>query len=127
MTDWGQILAVLLVTGGVVVLWQALRRQGLVSEAEAHRLLAAGARVVDVRSPAEFERAHLPDVINVPLDALRTGIAEACPDRAVPVLLHCHSGGRSGIARMMLRRAGYSQAHNLGSYARAQRILSGRT
>ena len=36
------------------------------------RLAGAGApRVLDVRTPAEFETAHIPGAYNVPLDTLR--------------------------------------------------------
>jgi len=39
------------------------------------------------------------------------------------LLLHCLSGGRSGIARGQLRSLGYPNAFNLGSFARAEKIV----
>jgi rhodanese-related sulfurtransferase len=43
-----------------------------------------------------------------------------------PLLLHCLSGARSGIGKGMLKRMGYRQVFNLGSYGRATRILGSR-
>lgn len=124
-TDFWQLVGTVAVAGVVVGLWLVLRRSNLVPEAEARRWLAAGALVIDVRSASEFAGEHLPGVINLPLDALAGRIGSVCPDKSAPVLLHCHSGGRSGMGRMLLRRAGYSQVHNLGSYGRARRLLAG--
>ena len=123
-SDVWQYLVVALITVMALGVWTLMRRSRLVPEAEARRLLAAGAVVVDVRSRGEYGAGHLPGVINVPLDGLGAAIAGVVPDRSTAVLLHCHSGGRSAVAQMILRRAGYAGAHNLGSFGRAQRILS---
>ncbi|HET9753601.1 MAG TPA: rhodanese-like domain-containing protein, partial [Myxococcales bacterium] len=32
----------------------------------AHRLVAEGIRVVDVRTPAEFDAGHVPGAVNIP-------------------------------------------------------------
>jgi rhodanese-related sulfurtransferase len=34
----------------------------------------------------------------------------------VPVVVGCASGTRSGMARMMLRKQGYAQVYNIGSW-----------
>jgi rhodanese-related sulfurtransferase len=51
------------------------------------------------------------------------GIGKVTPDKQRPVLLHCLSGGRSSIARGVLKRMGY-RAYNLGSLGRARRLVS---
>ena len=43
-------------------------------------------------------------------------------DKNQVLLLHCHSGARSGMARKRLIELGYTQAYNLGSYERAARV-----
>ena len=63
-------------------------------------------RLVDVRTPAEFETCHIPGAVNVPLDTLdehadvlRHGVDD-------PVVLVCRSGARAENARQRLQAAG---------------------
>jgi phage shock protein E len=103
----------------------ALKKAGSVSEDVARDHLAGGARVIDVRSPEEFQSRHLPGALNIPLDRLKEEIGHHAPDKRQVLLLHCLSGGRSGLGRRALRDLGYTQVFNLGSYGRAERIVCG--
>ncbi|MEV6171682.1 rhodanese-like domain-containing protein [Streptomyces sp. NPDC051954] len=47
-----------------------LRRSPSVSAAEAVRLVADGALVVDVRREFEWNRVHIPGAVHVPLEEL---------------------------------------------------------
>jgi rhodanese-related sulfurtransferase len=71
-------------------------------------LLAAGpeVRVLDVRTPAEFESAHLPGSVNVPLDTLREHRDEIARHLRQPVVLICRSGQRAAQAERLLADAG---------------------
>ncbi|MFM8421816.1 MAG: rhodanese-like domain-containing protein [Verrucomicrobiota bacterium] len=100
-----------------------ITRLDAVSPQQAKALLRAGAVVIDVRTAHEFSSRALPEVINIPLSEVRQRIAEVVPDLRTPVLLHCQSGGRSGIACKMLRSMGYQRVGNLGSLGRAESIL----
>jgi rhodanese-related sulfurtransferase len=81
-------------------------------------LKAAGAQIVDVRTPAEFTQGHVPGSVNIPLDQFQARIPEIDPAR--PVLLCCASGGRSGMAKTILDKIGYQQVHNAGPWTRLQ-------
>lgn len=61
----------------------------------------------------------------MPNDRIRfkEDIGSVATDKSAPLLLHCASGGRSAFARRMANGMGYTNAHNLGSYARARRLL----
>jgi phage shock protein E len=96
----------------------------LVGPAAACDWLKKGAIVIDVRSEGEFQERHLPGAINIPLGQLGKEIARRAPDKEQPLLLHCLSGARSGMCRRILKQAGYSHVFNLGSYERAEKILS---
>jgi len=100
-----------------------LKQLGQVSRVVALEHLRRGARVIDVRSASEYQAGHLPEAVNVPLDALAQQIQRAAPDKDQVLLLHCFSGTRSGMARRILRGNGYTQVFNLGSYGRAESIL----
>jgi rhodanese-related sulfurtransferase len=47
-------------------------------------------------------------------------------DKNRVLLVHCQSGMRSGVARKKLIALGCPNAFDLGSYARAERIVGGR-
>ena len=94
-----------------------------VTPADARSWLNKGALVVDVRSEAEFQDRHLPGAMNIPLHRLKDEIAWRAPNKEHPLLLHCLSGGRSGMGTSMLKKLGYQHAFNLGSYGRAEKII----
>ena len=47
-------------------------------------------------------------------------------DKNKVLLLHCTTGIRSNLAKKRLIALGYKNAFNLGSYDRAEKIVSGR-
>jgi len=55
---------------------------------ELHRLVAAGAQLVDVLKPEEYEKEHLPGAINIPLKKLDREATEVL-DRSRPVIVYC--------------------------------------
>jgi rhodanese-related sulfurtransferase len=63
-------------------------------------------RILDVRTPAEFESAHIPGSYNVPLDTLGEHAAELERHLEVPVVLVCRSGMRASRAGQTLAAAG---------------------
>jgi rhodanese-related sulfurtransferase len=81
----------------------------------ARRLLREGAELVDVRSPEEFARGHLPGARNVPLEQVVAAL-EGEPGRSH--VLYCQSGLRSQRAVQLLRRRGHARVHNLGAMRR---------
>lgn len=94
-----------------------LKRHGHVSSSEAHRLVEAGARLVDVRTPQEFATGHIPGAVNMPVQDLERRMGELTgKDR--PVVLYCRSGARSSNAARMLKNAGYAKVHDLGAMSR---------
>lgn len=63
-------------------------------------------RLLDVRTPAEFETAHIPGAYNVPLDLLREHRAELRAHLDDEVVLVCRSGARATQAEQSLAQAG---------------------
>ena len=93
--------------------WMIWQRRGLSTE-QLTTLMARGAQVVDVRSPAEFRGGHVPGSKNIPLDQIQTRLKELDPSR--PVLLCCASGSRSAMAVSLLKRQGFTDVHNAGPW-----------
>ena len=114
-----------IVIGVVFLALLVLKRLAFVSPKVARRLLAEGALVIDVRSSGEFNSGHLPAAINIPLGEIETALPRQMKDKSLVLLLHCLSGGCSGIAKRQLKGMGYSKVYNLGSYGRARQIVQG--
>lgn len=90
---------------------------GDVSGAEARKLVQDGARLVDVRTPAEFAAGHIDGAVNIPVQQLDARLHELQPkDRALVV--YCRSGHRSGNAARLLKSAGFPAVHDLGPMSR---------
>lgn len=100
------------------LLWS--KRSASTSDVKA--LLERGAQIVDVRTKAEYRAAGHPKATNIPADQLDQRSKELDPAR--PVLLCCDSGSRSGFAVAILKRKGFKDVHNLGSWRRIQTLLS---
>lgn len=66
----------------------------------------AEVRVLDVRSPAEFEGVHIPGAYNVPLDTLGEHAEDIQRHVEEPVVLVCRSGMRASQAEQRLAGAG---------------------
>jgi rhodanese-related sulfurtransferase len=86
-------------------------------------VLGAGAPLVDVRMPDEYERIHVPGAVLVPLPELVERLDDI-PDRAT-VYLICATGSRSHRACEYLITQGYD-AVNVGGGTRAW-VDSGRS
>ncbi len=70
-------------------------------------------RVLDVRTPGEFETAHIAGAYNVPLDLLREHRDEIIEHLDDDVVLVCRSGARAAHAEETLRNAGLTNVHIL--------------
>jgi rhodanese-related sulfurtransferase len=70
-------------------------------------------RLLDVRTPAEFEAEHIASAYNVPLDLLGEHGAEIRAAVAEPVVLICRSGQRARKAEQALKATGMSNLHVL--------------
>jgi len=67
--------------------------------AEAAKQLAAKeARILDVRTPAEFEEMHVPGSVLAPLDSLSSDKLGSEFEADAPVLVMCRSGKRATAA-----------------------------
>ncbi len=75
--------------------------------------IAAGARIIDVRTPAEFRDGSYPGAVNIPLANLAARMHELEP-RSAPVVLFCASGSRSAHAARILKQAGFTDVINAG-------------
>jgi phage shock protein E len=109
---------------GAVVAFFLVKRLTQASPVAAQDWLRKGALVIDVRSESEYQERHLRNAVNIPLNRLGDEIGRYATNKEQPILLHCLSGARSGMGANTLKRMGYINVSNLGSYGRAEKIIS---
>ncbi|MGY2085217.1 rhodanese-like domain-containing protein [Blastococcus sp. SYSU DS0539] len=69
----------------------------------------AAPTVVDVRTPAEYETAHIPGSINIPLPLVTEHATALAAELDGPVVLVCQAGTRARTAHTALAAAGAEQ------------------
>lgn len=107
---WGGVAAV-----AIVALVMVLRPAGGgvqdVSPQRAAEIVAEGVRVIDVRTPGEFEASSIPGAENVPMDQLAA--VAAGWDHSEPLLVYCTTGARSTQAVQYLESQGFKTVYHL--------------
>ena len=112
MTDTQTLILIGVVVA--VVYFVFLRGGGDIASADARKLVADGALLLDVRTVEEYRARHIDGALNIPLHELQGRLSEL-PDKQRPIVVYCRSGNRSGQAERLLERAGYPNVHNLGA------------
>ncbi|GER91616.1 sulfurtransferase [Dictyobacter vulcani] len=70
-------------------------------------------KIIDVRTPAEYQSMHIPGSYNVPLDQLPEHKTELANAISVPVVLVCRSGARAEQAAKVFDTTSLEQFHVL--------------
>lgn len=85
---------------------------------DARRMIEAGAHVVDVRQPDEWNRGHIPEATLVPLNGIYA-FGKALKDLNLPedqdVIFVCAMGQRSAVASEIALLTGLKKVYNLAN------------
>ena len=116
------LAAVLLSSTGCVVLTVGrgvMENTGLLSgnAVTAWEMVDAGALLIDVRSPEEFQEAPLEGAINIPYQVIGDRIGEVASDKERGIVVYCLAGHRAAVAERTLRELGYTNVFNAGGRA----------
>lgn len=84
------------------------------------KLFTQGAKIIDVRTEAEFSNGHIKQSKNIPLQALTAELKNLDP-KAVFITC-CASGMRSASAKEILKQNGF-EVYNGGSWNSLQKKL----
>ncbi|NJO87402.1 MAG: rhodanese-like domain-containing protein [Lewinella sp.] len=84
-------------------------------------LLTDGARLIDVRSPAEFAIGAVPGSVNIPLDSLAQ--YQGWLAQQPHLIVYCQAGGRSARAQQWLLQRGIKGVTNAGAYQRVAALV----
>ena len=112
---------------GAMLLWPVLQGAsgaGLSVAGAVQLINREKAVVVDICEPDEFARGHVGGARNVPLSQLESKLPGVVKNKALPLILVCQSGARSGRAVALARRLGYEQSQSLGGGLAAWRAAN---
>ena len=116
------LIGIALASGGMLI-WPIVAggmNAGALSAAAAVQLInREKAVVIDVCEPAEFSAGHVPGAKNAPLAELESKLPSMVKNKALPLILVCASGARSGRAVAIAKKLGYEQAQTLGGGLKA--------
>jgi len=94
-------------TDDTPIIWQKKLGPGEISITDFTKSLNSELiRVIDARTPAEYESGHFPGSVSIPLEQMKARIAEIPKDKFIVV--HCMTGGRGEIGYRMLKEEGYA-------------------
>jgi molybdopterin/thiamine biosynthesis adenylyltransferase/rhodanese-related sulfurtransferase len=81
--------------------------------------IAAGALVLDVREPEEFEQGALAGAVHIPRGHLEAQVESRLADKQAPVVVYCAGGVRSAFAARTLGELGYADVVSMdGGFGR---------
>lgn len=106
-----RIWVVLAVVAAVMVITKMMRARG--NTVMANEKIRAGALVLDVRTPAEYQQRHYPQALNIPVQELESRLGEL-KDKKRAIVVYCASGMRSASAVGILQAAGFADVTNGG-------------
>ena len=69
--------------------------------------------VVDVRTPGEYMRGHIPGAVNIPYQQVAARITELGEMNGRDVVVYCEAGPRAQRAEATLRAAGFERLYHL--------------
>jgi rhodanese-related sulfurtransferase len=79
---------------------------------------AAPDLLIDVRTPAEWEKGYIPGAVQMPLEELMSFVSEWPEAQDADIVVYCQGGHRGQMAATMLRAYGYTNVRNLsGGFA----------
>ena len=84
-------------------------------------MIADGAIVVDVHTPAEYAEEHMDGSLNIPLADINNYMSELKKDK--PIIFCCASGERSEIAKKILQANEFEKVYNGGSCSDLKDVL----
>lgn len=87
-----------------------------ISPEEGKAKVKAGALLLDVRTPEEFQQGHVEGAINIPYDKLADRLSELGEDKSREIVTYCQAGRRAEVAQQTLSKSGYQNAFSAGGY-----------
>lgn len=111
------MLIAIAMTSGILLFLPVIKgavSAGLSPAAAVQLINREKAVVIDICEPGEFAAGHVVGSRNIPMGELQAKLAGVVKNKALPLILVCQSGARSGRALAIAKKLGYEQAQSLG-------------
>jgi rhodanese-related sulfurtransferase len=115
LDNW--MLITIALASGSLLMWpvvQGAATAGLNPAGAVQLINREKAVVIDICDAGEFAAGHVGGAKNIPLAELEGRLAAMVKNKALPVILVCQSGARSGRALAIAKKLGYDKAQSLG-------------
>lgn len=114
LDNW-MLMSIALASAGALF-WPVLKGAtggSLTAEGAVQLINREKAVVIDVCEVNEYAAGHVGGAKNIPLGQLEQKLPTTVKNKALPVILVCQSGARSGRAVAIAKKLGYEQAQSL--------------
>lgn len=108
----------------ILILIRILTSKADIKGNDVKSLLSSGAKVIDVRTQAEYRNGHIKNALNIPLSDIMNGVRRHGIEKHTPLILYCASGARSASAKRFLKKAGYNSVYNGGTLHHLSKLKS---
>lgn len=87
-----------------------------ISQNDAQRIIKANpdAIIVDVRTPEEFDKKHIPHALLVPIEELKAENFSKLANKNATLLIYCWTGRRAEDSAKILVEHGYKNVYEFG-------------
>lgn len=87
-----------------------------ITHEDAQRIIKANpdAIILDVRTPEEYEKKHIPGAVLLPIEDIRGGKLSKLPDKDATILIYCWTGRRAEDSAELLIKRGYTKVYEFG-------------
>jgi len=110
-------LIALVLASGAMLMWPAMSagggKNGLNANEAVQLMNREKAVIVDVCNADEYAAGHILAAKNIPVDRLATDLPLQVKNKALPLLIVCASGIRSGKAAAAAIKLGYEKVYTL--------------
>jgi rhodanese-related sulfurtransferase len=114
LDNW-MLMSIALFSAGALF-WPVLKGatgSSLTAEGAVQLINREKAVLIDVCETNEYAAGHVAGAKNIPLSELEQKLPGMVKNKALPVILVCQSGARSGRAVAIAKKLGYEQAQSL--------------
>ncbi len=102
------------ISGTIHVVEYVQKQYHILSTEQAYDMIQSDSiLLLDVRTPREYQQAHIENAVLIPVQSLQNRLHELEQYKNTPIVIYCASGNRSTVASKLLIDAGFNHVNNV--------------